>query len=225
MAVATLQSDAVIARVGRGLVVEHQWRPEVTIVAMVALSLRREVGDGFAGCGRPVVTSGTGSGRDIGMVEARWQPCGRRMTDIAFGRRLKMSDIFARRRGAVVAAGAGAYDMRVVDCRGRRESRDVVAILADIVGLYMIRGFADRVDAVVTTDTVAGNVVVIKIGRQPGDSRVAVVACVCAGDVIRGLAGDDCVVVTARAFSDNLKVVDLYDRRKGNDRVTVFANI
>ena len=77
-----------------------------------------------------------------------------------------MPERFAERRVAVVTIRAGTDDLRVVDLYDRREGDDLVAVLADIgrrnVGRQRLT--EDRV-AVVAAHAIAGDVVVIEIGR------------------------------------------------------------
>jgi len=64
-----------------------------------------------------------------------------------------------------------------------------VAVLADIAGLNMGLALAGCLDTVVAAEAVATDVYVIKIGGQPGRGRVAVIAGIAAGDVVRVFAG------------------------------------
>jgi hypothetical protein len=57
------------------------------------------------------------------------------------------------------------------------------------------RRFAGGLGAVVAADTVAADVEVIEVRRQPGDAAVAIIAGVVAGDVRRVLAGGGDAVV------------------------------
>lgn len=60
-------------------------------------------------------------------------------------------------------------------------------------------------------DTIACNVVMVEVGRQPCHCRMAVVACVTTGDMVSGLACDDRIVVTAEAGADHLQMINLSD--------------
>ena len=77
--------------------------------------------------------------------------------------------IFACRHDAIVTAGAGPQDLRVIDCNCRNPDIRCVTIFADVAGIDMRRVFARCLDTVVAINAVAGNVYVIEIGRQPGD--------------------------------------------------------
>lgn len=85
--------------------------------------------------------------------------------------------------------------------------------------------FADGLRPVVATHAAARDVVVIKVGRNPGVRRVAVVASIAAHDVIRGLALGHDVVVAARARAEHLRMVDSRYGCEGRRRVTVLANV
>lgn len=78
----------------------------------------------------------------------------------------------------------------------RRKQHIIMAVLADICGRDVRRRFANRIGTVVTTDTIAGDVVVIEIRGNPAIRRVAIVAGVTAGDVCRVLACGYRAVVT-----------------------------
>ena len=77
-----------------------------------------------------------------------------------------------------------------------REQNAVVAVLADIGGCYMSRRFANRLGAIVAAHTIAGDIDVIEIGRNPAICGVAIVAGVAAGDMRRVFARGYRAVVT-----------------------------
>ena len=72
----------------------------------------------------------------------------------------------------------------------------IVAILANVGRLDMRRALASRIRAVMATGAVVHNIDMVKIGRQPGDRRVAVVTIIAAGDMCRVLAGGRDTVMT-----------------------------
>ncbi len=77
----------------------------------------------------------------------------------------------------------------MVDSVGRREENVVMTVFTGVGGLNMCGVFADGVAAVVATETIAGDVHVIEIGRYPGTRRMAVLAVVTTGNVSRVLSG------------------------------------
>ncbi len=225
MAIAALQGDTMVARICRGLMIEDERRPELAGMAVVTFPRRSEMTDAFSGCCCAVVTARTGSWIDVRMIEARRHPCRRRVADVALGRGLQMTDELPGRRHAVVTTRAHTDDLRVIDLCGRRETRYVMAVLADVARCYVSGRLTDGIDTVMAADAIACDVVVIEVGRQPRQCRVAVVTRVAARDMVRRFPGDNRVVVAARAGSNDLQVIDLHGRRESHDRVTVFAYI
>ena len=67
---------------------------------------------------------------------------------------------------------------------------------------------ASRVSAIVAACAVARDVDVIEVGREPRDSRVAIVAVVATGDVGWVLAGRSNAVVTGITGSEHLGMID-----------------
>jgi len=107
-----------------------------------------------------------------------------------------MSRVFAGRRNAVMTGTAAAQNLCVIDGKHGRPNVRCVAVLANIAGLYVCRGLADGLRAVVAAHTIASDVDVIEVRRQPGDRRMAVVAVVAAGYMGRVFAGRCDAVMT-----------------------------
>jgi len=225
MAVTALQRDAMISRVCRRQMVEYQRCPKVAAVAVVAFALSGEMPDGLAGGSGAVVAARASARSHVRMIEARRQPARCRMADIALSGGLQVPGVLAGCGSPIVTARADADHMCVVHLRCWRERRDVVAVLAYVVGRNMAHGLADGVDVIVATDAVSGNVVVIEIGRQPGGRRMTVLAGIAAGYVPRRFAGNDCVVVAARTGTCHLQMIDCDDRSERDDRVTILADV
>lgn len=112
--------------------IEYERRPEIAAVTVIAFPLRREMPATFTGRGRAVVTTRTGSGVDVCVIEARRQPGGRRMANIAFGSCLQMAHKLAGSSYAIVAARTQSNDLSVVDPGDWRKGRYVVAVLANV---------------------------------------------------------------------------------------------
>ena len=75
----------------------------------------------------------------------------------------------ARRDRAIMTAVACTDDLCVVYGKDRCKYVGVVAVLADVTGLNVSEILARGIGAIVTVDTVAGNVEMIKVRRQPAD--------------------------------------------------------
>ena len=65
----------------------------------------------------------------------------------------------------------------------------------------------------------------IKIGRDPGNCRMAVITGIAALDMGWILAGRDCAIVTGAACTDHLSVIDSVGRCPNRVVVTILANI
>ena len=83
-----------------------------------------------------------------------------------------------------------------------------MAILADIRRIDVRRVLTRGLRTIMTIDTVARDVGVIKIGWSPRDSGVAIVAIAAAGDVARMFAGCCIAVMTCIATAKYLRVID-----------------
>ena len=77
--------------------------------------------------------------------------------------------VLARRDRAVMTAVARTDDLCVIYGEGRCKYVGVVAILADVTGLNVSEILAGGIGAIVTVDTVGGNVEMIKVCGQPGN--------------------------------------------------------
>ena len=84
----------------------------------------------------------------------------------------------------------------MVDHVDRRKQNIVVAVLANISGLDMRGILAGRLCTVVAADTIAGNIDVIEIGRQPAVRRMTIITGITAGNMCRVLARGYRAVVT-----------------------------
>jgi len=162
---------------------------------------------------------------DIDVIEIRRNPTRGRMTIIAVVTAADVIQVFAGCGLPIMAGHARAQDLRMVDEVGRCENNVVMAVLADIRCLDMRRILAGCLCAVMATETVAGNCIVVKIRRHPGTGRVAIVAVIAAGNMRRVLAGCGNTVVTGIAGANDLHVINQVGRRENDIVVTVFANI
>jgi hypothetical protein len=136
-----------------------------------------------------------------------------------------MRRAFSDRGDAIVAGTANADDLRVIHAVRWYERNVVVAGLAKITGLDMRQILADSGSTVVATDTIAGDVDVVKIGGHPAVRGVTVVASVTAGDMCRVFTGRDRTVVAGITGADDLGVIDHVRRYKLRRVMAVFAGV
>ena len=162
---------------------------------------------------------------DIDVVEGGRQPGNRRMAVVAGIAAGDVGRVFTGRRDAIMAGATGAQYLGVIDGKRRYKHIGAVAILADIGRLYVCRGLAGGVGAVVAVDAVARDVDVIEVGRQPACCRMAVVAGIAARDMCRILAGCCQAVMTGTAGTHDLHMVYRIHRRECICIVAVFADI
>ena len=88
-----------------------------------------------------------------------------------------------------------------------------MAKLAGISREDVCRPLAGRIGAVVAADTIASDICVVEVCRNPGGRRVAVIAIVATGYVGRVFARRDYAVVAGRTRTDDLCMVDQIGRR------------
>ena len=160
----------------------HRRHPEVGAMAVLAdigcLHMRRAFASGVG-----AVMTAEAIVHYIHMVKIRGQPGDRRMTIVTVIAAGDMRGVFTGRGDAIMAGAAGAQYLGVIDGKGRYEHIGAVAILADIGGLYVCRGLAGGVGAVVAAHAIASDVDVVEVGRQPACRRMTIIAGVAAGDV------------------------------------------
>ena len=133
--------------------------------------------------------------------------------------------VFAGCGHAVVARAAGAEDLRMVNREDGLPDVRAMAVFTDVTGLDVRLIFAGCGHAVVAGAAGASKVYVIEIRRQPGNRRVAVVACVAAGYVRRMLAQGGHSIMTSTAGPEYLCVIDRQYGRPRAGRVTVFTEV
>ena len=89
----------------------------------------------------------------------------------------------------------------------------------------MRRVFADRIRAIVTAHTVASDIHVIEVRRQPAYGAVAVVAVIPARNMCRVLAGRYDAVMTGATATNDLGMIDDQNGREYRGAVAVFADV
>ena len=165
------RSAIVARRTGaENLVVVHRCnrRPNRRAVAIFAdvgcLDVSRSLTDGIGA----IVATNTVI-HDVDVVEVSGQPRDCRMAVIAVIAAGDMRWVFAGRYCAVMTGAAGANDLDVVDRVNRYPDVRGMAVFANIGRLNMRQVLARSVGAVMAAGTVARNIYVIEIRRQPAD--------------------------------------------------------
>ncbi len=159
-----------------------------------------------------------------GVTVIRGDPGDGAMAQATVLRRIEVPRILAGGRSAIVAGRARAQDLRVINGNDRRPDICAVAIFADIGRLRVQWTLAGRVCSVVAADTIVNNIGVIEIRWQPGDSSVAVIAIIAAGDMRRVFADGYHTVMTRAAGPNYLGVVDRKGRNPGVWCMAIFAD-
>ena len=118
-----------------------------------------------------------------GVTVIRWNPGGGAMAQATVLRRIEVPRILAGSRSAIVAGRARAQDLGVINGNDRRPDICAVAIFADVGRLWVQWPLAGRVCSVMAAGTIVDNIGMIEIRWQPGDSGMAVIAIVAAGDM------------------------------------------
>ena len=161
-------SNAVVARTtgteNLGVIDNHHGREHIGGVAVFTDIGRQWVSRILASCVRAVMAVYAIAG-DRRVVEECRQPASRSVTVIAGIAAGNMRRVFAGGNDAIMAGVTGSQYLRVIHSHHGRKHISGVAILADIRCLNVRRVFADCFCAVVTADTVTGDVQVIEIRR------------------------------------------------------------
>ena len=144
---------------------------------------------------------------------------------VAFLRGVKMTRVRAGGSYAIVTGRAGAKHLRVINCHYGRKHIRGVAVLANI-GCQDVRWIlAGRVCAVMAAHAVTRDVDVVKVGRQPGNCAVTVIAVVTTRNVGRMFAGGSDAVMAGSASPDYLGVIDDENWLPHSWRVAVFTDV
>lgn len=75
--------------------------------------------------------------------------------------------VFAGCDDAIMAAVAGADNLRVINGEDRRKDIGVVAVLANVAGLDVRQILANGIDTVMAVNTLTSDIQVVKVGWQP----------------------------------------------------------
>jgi len=208
------------------LVVVHRGHrfPDVCAVAILADVCRLDMRWAFTGGIGTVVTT-EAIVDDVGMVEVSRCPSDCCMTVVAIVATGYMRWVFAGCRNAVMARATRTDDLRVINGKDGYPDVRRVAVFADIARLYMRRGFARRIRAVMAAGAITRDVDVVEVRGQPADRRVTIVTVVATVDMTLVLAGRDDAVVAGAAGADHLSVVGRVHRHPDVGRMTIFADI
>lgn len=147
------------------------------------------------------------------------------MTVVAVVAALDMCRMLTGRGDAIMTRPARTEYLAVVDGERRRPDVAGVTVFANVGRLDVRRRLAGCIRAVVAVETVAGDVYVIEVGRQPADGRMAIVTAIAAGDMRRVLARCGYTVVARSAGADYLRVIDGDYRFERNGIVAILADI
>lgn len=109
---------------------------------------------------------------------------------------------------AIMAAIAGANDIRMIDPYHRGPSRIAVTILADIVGLDVGAVLTGYRGTIVATRTVSRYIGVIEIRRNPALGCMAIATLIYTYDMIRGLTCRSNAVVAVRTGALDVSMID-----------------
>lgn len=159
------------------------------------------------------------------MGKRRGNPCYGRVTNMAGLRGWNMTGPLAYSGYAVVTTGARSYNLRMVDSHGRAPQAGAMARFADVTRCNMVQRFSGGVDAVVTPCTTVGNSSVIEGGAGPTGGVVATVAGGGRCDMSGSFTARDRAVVTTRAGSVDLGVINACSRLPQRRTVTILAEI
>ena len=201
----------------------HHRRPEIGGVAGLANIRRLNVRRTFASGLCTVMTACTIVG-DVYVVEVRRQPRDRAVAVITGTAADNVGRVLAGRGDAVMTGTAGTKNLCMIDGQHRCPKNRGMAVLAYVGGLNVGRTFAGGIRAVVAVCAITVDVCVVKIGGQPGNRGVAVVAVITADHMSRMLARRRDTVMTRAAVAYNLGVIDGYHRAPYVRRVAILAN-
>lgn len=103
----------------------------------------------------------------------------------------------------VVATHATAVHSRMIDSNRRCPGRWGMATLTTRCAIDVPGRFSGSRRPVVTAGALAGDAGMVECGRGPAAGRMALVAIIGAGDVVRGFSGGRCPVMTTDAGAEN----------------------
>lgn len=188
-------------------------------MASFALIGSGRMGGAFTARRRSVMAGRAGLRTGLAVIELRGFPCRRGVAVVAAQRRGNVRGPLAGRDLVIMAVLAQADHLFVV--YGRHEPVRVRTMtgFAHVGGFDVCAALAARVAAIMTADAIAGNAVVIKCCRHPGNGAVARAA----------LLGGDAMAcgfrMARRTHTDHLRVIDRVDYPLRGDSMARFAHI
>lgn len=206
------------------MVHHNRRRPEVYAMAILANSRCLNVSHVFPGGFAAVVTIGTIPG-DACVIEGCWCPrdrCVAIITVVATG---EVRRVFSRRGNTVMTRTTTAKYLRMIHPVCWLKSDRVMTVFANIGCLYVRLVLASRLRSVVTTNAVAGDVDVVKVGWGPARRQMAVTAVIAAGDMVRVFARRNRSIVAGATRAEHAVVIHRECRREGIGRMAIFTNI
>ena len=147
------------------------------------------------------------------------------MTVIAIVATRNVRRILADCDHVIVTGAARTNYLRMVDRKYRREQIGVVAVFAHIARLNMCRILADGRGTVMAAKTVARDIDVIEIRRQPGDCRMTIIASIGSRNMRWMFTGRDHAVMTGAARTQHLGMIHGSHWRPHIEVMAVFTNI
>jgi len=147
------------------------------------------------------------------------------MAHIALLRGAEVILILTRRLNTIVAGRTRPEHLGMVDGDNRREDIGRVTVFAHIRRLDVRRILAGRIRAVMAAHTVARDIYVIEVRRQPANGAVAIVAIIATRNMCRVFAGRYDAIMTGTTTANDLSVIDYYNGNKHRGAVAVFADV
>lgn len=149
---------------------------------------------------------------DVGVVECRGRPGDRRVAVVAVIATGDVRWMLTACRHSVMTGSASADYLCVVDrVNGYPDVRGM-AVFANIARLNMCLVLARGISAVMAAGTVASDIGVIEIRRQPASRGVAVVAVVATRNMILVLATRDDAIVAGATGPNHLCMINRVNR-------------
>lgn len=180
--------------------VEGRGHPAAGLVTILAGVVGGKVGGVLAGRLGAIMAAEAGAGNTCVRKPGAGPAVCRFVAILAQVRRRHMAGRLAGCLGAIVTTEAGSGDPRMVKpCACERIG--VVAILALIAGLRMVRGFSRSFDPVVAGDAALRGAGMVEPVDRPLPRRVAAVALGLRDNVVCRLAIGPHIIVAARAVS------------------------
>ena len=173
---------------------------------------------------RPVVAGHAVAGH-TSMIKCRTRPGSRVVTVIAGVTAGDVVVRFTARYRAIVTTEAGTLHLGMIRTRHRCKQIGVMARLTGVCCIDVAIALADGRSTVVAGHTVAGYASMIERRAGPGSRGMAVIAAICAGNMIAGFTGRNTPVVAAETGTLHLGMVRIRHRRKQVGIVAGLAGI